>query len=174
MALTRSKKDEIVKELSDLVSDAKMTVVVKYEGTTVQAMQALRRNAEDNGTTIKVVKNRLVKKAFEGTDSHKESDTSELQGMLMYAFNGEDEVAPAQIIHEMAKKEKQLEFVGAYDASGNLLSSEEVKALAQLPSREVMIATVVNTLQAPVNNVTSGLAGNLQGLLEAVAAKAAA
>ncbi len=173
MALTKEKKNEIVSELSGLLKDAKMTVVVKYEGTTVQAMQSLRRSAEENGTSIKVVKNRLVKKAFEASDSHKDSDTAQLQGMLMYAFNSDDEVAPAQIIHELAKKEKQLEFVGAYDASGKLLSADEVTALAQLPSREVMIATVVNTLKSPVNNVTSGLAGNLQGLLEAVALKAA-
>ena len=174
MALTKQKKDEIVSELANLIGSAKMTVVVKYEGTTVEAMQALRRNAEENGTTIKVVKNRLVKKAFESTDSHKDSDTSELSGMLMYAFNADDEVAPAQVIHEMAKKEKQLEFIGAYDATGKALSGEEVKALAQLPSREVLIATVVNTLKSPVNNVTNGLMGNLQGLLDGVAAKAAA
>ena len=93
--------------------------------------------------------------------------------MLMYAFNGEDEVAPAQVIHEMAKTESQLEFIGAFDADGARLSGEEVKALAVLPSKDVMIATVVNTLKSPVNNVTSGLAGNLHGLLDAIAAKAA-
>ena len=91
----------------------------------------------------------------------------------MYAFNAEDEVAPAQVLHAMAKTEKQIEFVGAYDASGNYLSADDVKALAQLPSRETMIATVLATLKSPVGNVTSGLAGNLHGLLDAVAAKAA-
>ena len=174
MALTKNKKNEIVKELSDLLTDSKMTVIAKYEGTTVAAMQELRRNAEDNGTVIKVVKNRLVKKALESTDSHKESDTSDLTGMLMYPFNADDEVAPAQVLHNMAKTEKQIEFVGAFDADGNYLSGDDVKALAQLPSREEMIATVINTLKAPVSNVTSGLAGNLHGLLDAIAAKAAA
>lgn len=173
MALTKDKKNEIVAELADLLSKSKMTVVVKYQGTTVAAMQELRRKAEDNGTVVKVVKNRLVKKAFEATDSHKASDTSALEGMLMYAFNSDDEVAPAQVIHEMAKSEKQLEFIGAYDSTGKELSSEEVSALAQLPSREVMIATVINTLKSPVNNVTGALKGNLHGLLEAIAAKAA-
>ena len=173
MALTKDKKNEIVAELADLLGNAKMTVIAKYEGTTVAAMQELRRQSEENGTTIKVVKNRLVKKALQQTSSHKEADTSDLQGMLMYAFNAEDEVAPAQVLHTMAKTEKQIEFVGAFDADGNYLAAEDVKALAQLPSREVMIATVVATLKSPVNNVTSGLAGNLQGLLDAVAAKAA-
>ncbi|MCA9324223.1 50S ribosomal protein L10 [Candidatus Saccharibacteria bacterium] len=173
MALTKDKKNEIVKELADLLAGSKMTVVVKYEGTTVAAMQELRRKAEENGTTVKVVKNRLVQKAFEATSSHKDSDTSNLQGMLMYAFNANDEVAPAQVIHEMAKSESQLEFIGAFDATGKVLTGEEVKALAQLPSREVMIATVINTLKSPVNNVTGALRGNLHGLLDAVAAKAA-
>jgi large subunit ribosomal protein L10 len=173
LALTKDKKNEIVKELSDLLTSSKMTVIAKYEGTTVKAMQELRRKAEDNGTTIKVVKNRLVKKALESTDSHKDADTAELTGMLMYAFNGDDEVAPAQVLFEIAKQEKQIEFIGAFDADGKRLSADEVKALAQLPSREIMIATVINTLKSPVSGVMSGLQGNLHGLLDAVKAKAA-
>ena len=172
MPLTKSKKDEIVKELGDLLSKSKMTVVVKYQGTTVAAMQELRAKAEENGTTVKVVKNRLVQKAFLASDTHKDSDTSAMQGMLMYAFNATDEVAPAQVIHAMTKSEPQLEFVGAFDATGKLLSAEEVKALAVLPSREVMIAMVINTLKSPVNGVISGLKGNLHGLLDAAALKA--
>jgi large subunit ribosomal protein L10 len=173
LALTKDKKDEIVKELVGLLANSKMTVIAKYEGTTVKAMQELRRKAEENGTSIKVVKNRLVRKALESTETHKDSDTSEMQGMLMYAFNAGDEVAPAQVIHEMAKVEKQLEFVGAFDSEGKYLSAEQVKALAQLPSKEVMIATVINTLKSPVSGVMSGLQGNIHGLLDAVKAQAA-
>ena len=172
MALSKDKKNEVVSELVGLINDAKMTVIAKYEGTTVKSMQDLRAKAEENGTTVKVVKNRLVVKALAQTENHKETPTDGLNGMLMYAFNASDEVAPAQVIHAMAKTEPQLEFVGAFDASGKFLSAEEVKALAQLPSREQMIATVINTLQSPVRGVMSGLSGNLHGLLDAVAAKA--
>ena len=172
MALTKEKKNEIVKELVELLNSSKMTVIAKYEGTTVKAMQDLRAQAEENETAIKVVKNRLVIKALEQSENHKKAQTDDLKGMLMYVFNANDEVAPAQIVHNMAKTEKQLEFVGAFDAQGNYLSAEEVKALAVLPSREEMIATVMNTLKSPVNNVVNGLQGNLHGLLDAVAAKA--
>ncbi len=172
MALSRDKKNEVVSELVTLLNDSKMTVVAKYQGTTVAAMQELREKAEENGTVIKVVKNRLVKKALESSEHHKDTPANDLTGMLMYAFNADDEVAPAQVVHTMAKTEPQLEFVGAFDATGKFLSAEEVKALAQLPSREDMIATVINTLQSPVRGVVSGLAGNLHGLLDAVAAKA--
>lgn len=173
MALTKVKKDEIVAELVDLLASSKMTVVARYEGTTVKAMQDLRVSAEENGTVVKVVKNRLVQKALESSATHKDADTSSLQGMLMYAFNPNDEVAPAQVIHNMAKTEKQIEFIGAFSAEGKFVSAENVKALAQLPSREVMIATVINTLKSPVSSVMGGLQGNLHGLLDAVKAQAA-
>lgn len=173
MALTKDKKNEIVSELAELLTSSKMTVVAQYEGTTVKAMQELRRHAEDNGTVIKVVKNRLVKKALETSNTHKDSDVAGLNGMLMYAFNANDEVAPAQIIHEMSKTESQITFIGAFDADGNRLSADEVKSLAQLPSKEVMIATVINTLKSPISGVMSGLQGNLHGLLDAVVASKA-
>lgn len=173
MALTKDKKNEIVTELVELLNTSKMTVVTKYEGTTVKAMQEMRANAEENGTVIKVVKNRLVKKALLQSKNHKDVATDDLTGMLMYVFNGEDEVAPAQVVHNMAKTEPQLEFVGAFDADGNFVPADDVKALAQLPSRETMIATVINTLQSPVQGVVSGLQGNLHGILDAVAASKA-
>ncbi len=172
MPLTKDKKNEIVSELVELLNSSKMTVVAKYEGTTVKTMQDMRAKGEESDVSVKVVKNRLVRKAFEASDHHKESQTDELKGMLMYVFGANDEVAPAQIVHAMAKTEKQLEFIGAYDASGAFLNADDVTALAQLPSREVMIATVINTLKSPVRGVMSGLSGNLHGLLDAVAAKA--
>ncbi len=172
MALTKDKKDEIVANLVSLLDSSKMAVIAKYEGTDVKAMQELRRNAEENGTVIKVVKNRLVIKALQKSKNHKDSSTEDLKGMLMYAFNSEDEVAPAQILHNMAKTEKQIEFVGAFDEQGKFLPAEEVSALAQLPSREELIASVVATLQSPLNEVVSGLQGNLHGLLDAIGAKA--
>jgi len=170
MPLTKDKKNEIVKELVDLLNSSKMTVVAKYEGTTVKAMQELRANAEENETSIKVVKNRLVKKALEQSENHKDVSTDELKGMLMYVFNANDEVAPAQVVHNMAKNEPQLQFIGAFDADGKYLAAEEVQALAVLPSKEVMISTVINTLLSPVNGVVSGLKGNVHGLLDAIAA----
>lgn len=172
MALSKDKKNEIVSELVELLNNSKMTVIAKYEGTTVKAMQNLRAQAEESDTSVKIVKNRLVIKALGQSEHHNSAQTEELKGMLMYVFNANDEVAPAQIVHNMAKTEKQLEFVGAFDAQGNFLSADEVKALAVLPSREEMIATVINTLQSPVRGVVSGLQGSLHGLLDAIAAKA--
>lgn len=171
MALTKAKKHEVVSELSDLLNNSKMTVVAAYQGTPVKALQSLRRDGRDNGTAMKVVKNRLVIKALQSSDTFKDTDISELKGMLLYAFNAEDEVAPAQVLAKFAKTQPTIQFVGAIDADGKFMSADEVKALATLPSKHELIAGIINTLNSPVNNVMSGLKGNLHGLLDAVAAK---
>ena len=174
MALTKAKKDEVVKEVSEMLSSSKMTVVAKYQGTTVKALQQLRRDSRDNGTKVKVVKNRLVIQALKSVDALKDVETTALQGMLLYAFNSEDEVAPAQILAQFAKANPTIEFVGAISSEGKLLSADEVKALATLPSKNELIAQVVATLLSPVHDVTNALSGNLHALLDGVEAKATA
>ncbi len=173
MALTKDKKNEVVSEVAELLKSSKMTVVTKYEGTTVKALQALRREARGNGTNVKVVKNRLAIKAIQQNDATKDVDTSAIQGMLLYAFNAEDEVAPAQAIAAFAKKNPTLQFVGAITADGKFLDAAEVKTLASLPSKAQLIGGLINTLNAPLNGMLSGMRGNLHGYLDAIAAKAA-
>lgn len=174
MALTKAKKEEVVAEVTQLLSDSKMTVIAAYKGTPVKAMQGLRRSGRDNGTVLKVVKNRLVIQAIKNTDSVKDVDTSVLNGMLLYAFNPNDEVAPAQVLADFAKTQPTIEFIGAISADGKFLVADEVKALATLPSKNDLIAQVIATLMSPVGDVTSGLSGNLHALLDGVEAKAAA
>lgn len=174
MALSKTQKDDVVAEVADLLKSAKMTVVAKYQGTTVKALQQLRRDARGNGTRVKVVKNRLVIKALQQNDSLKDVRTSDLQGMLLYAFNSEDEVAPAQALKEFAVANPTIEFVGAFSADGTYMDAAQVKTLADLPSKETLIGQVVETLLSPVNDVTNALSGNLHALLDGVRDKAAA
>lgn len=172
MALTKDKKREVVDEVSELLASSRLTVVAKYQGTSVKSMQQLRREARDGGTKIKVVKNRLVKKALETNDTLNELDTSALNGQLLYAFNDSDEVAPAQSLSQFAKTNPSIEFVGAITADGKFMAADEVKILAGLPSKDELIAQVVATLGSPLNNVMGGLSGNLHSLLDGISAKA--
>jgi large subunit ribosomal protein L10 len=174
MALTKDKKNEVIAEVADLLSTSKMTVVAAYQGTPVKAMQELRRKGRDNGTKLKVVKNRLVIQALKAQDNLKDVDTSALSGMLLYAFNNEDEVAPAKVLADFAKTQPTLEFVGAISPEGMFVPADEVKALATLPSKNELIAQVVATLLSPVNDVTNALSGNLHALLDGVESKATA
>ncbi|HUC87610.1 MAG TPA: 50S ribosomal protein L10, partial [Candidatus Binatia bacterium] len=173
MALTKDEKHKVVSEVAELLSASKMTVVAQYQGTDVKAMQTLRRDAKSNGTKVKVIKNRLVIQALKATKELKDTDTSLLEGMLLYAFNGEDEVAAAQILHTFAKKNPTLKFVGAISTDGTFVDADNVKALAQLPGKNQLIAGLINTLNAPVMGVMSGLTGDLHGLLKGLEAKAA-
>jgi large subunit ribosomal protein L10 len=172
MALTKDQKKEVVDEFSELLSSSKMTVVAKYQGTTVKAMQELRHQARASGTKVKVAKNRLIIKALKGSDSLKDVDTSELQGMLLYAFNPEDEVAPAQSLNKFAKTNPNITFVGAITAEGKFIGADDVKALAGLPGKNELVAQIVATLSSPLNDVVSGLSGNLHALLDGLEAKA--
>lgn len=173
MALSKEQKATVIADLTELLGGTKITVVAQYRGLTVKSMQTLRKEAKSNGTAIKVVKNRLVKQAIKNVDALKDVDTSNLTEQLLYAFNLEDEVAPAKALNDFAKKEPALQFVGAITAEGTFISAEEVKALASLPSKTQLIAGIVNTLQSPVRNTMSALGGNLHGYLQAIEASKA-
>ncbi|HLZ14659.1 MAG TPA: 50S ribosomal protein L10 [Candidatus Saccharimonadales bacterium] len=172
MALTKDKKHSVVDEVAEALASSKMTVVATYQGTTVKSLQQLRRDARGSGTKVRVVKNRLVIKALQATDILKGVDTSALKGQLLYAFNSEDEVAPAKDLATFAKLNPTIEFVGGITPEGLFVSADEVKALAALPSKNELIAQVVATLASPLNDVVSGLSGNLHALLDGIGAKA--
>jgi large subunit ribosomal protein L10 len=172
MAITRDKKNTLVAEMSDVLTDAKMTVFAQYQGLSVADVQELRQAAREAGVTIKVVKNRLVRVALASIDTYKDTDTSALSGQLLYAISNEDEVAPAQILDKFAKTHPALVFVGAFSGEGATLSADEVKALAGLPSKNQLIGEVVAQLLSPVHDITNALSGNLHALLDGVSAKA--
>jgi large subunit ribosomal protein L10 len=174
MALTKDKKQEVVKEVTDLLNASKLTVVAKYEGTGVKALQQLRRDARQSGTKVKVVKNRLVMQALKATDDLKDVDTGALEGMLLYAFNSEDEVAPAQNLNTFAKTNPTLEFVGGITPDGQFIAIDDVKALANLPGKDQLRGMLVGTIAAPLSGFVNVLSGNVRGVLSVLNARAEA
>lgn len=172
MAISRDKKNALVAETSEALKAAKMTVFAQYQGLSVADVQELRRQAREAGVSIKVVKNRLVRVAMASVDTYKDTDTSALTGQLLYAFSDSDEVAPAQVLDKFAKTHPALTFAGAFSGEGAVLSADEVKSLAGLPSKDQLIGQVVSQLLSPVNDVTNALSGNLHALLDGIEAKA--
>lgn len=172
MALSKDKKQQVVQEVNDLLSSSKMTVVAKYQGTTVKALQGLRKDARNNGTKVKVIKNRLVIQALKNDDKYKDIDAEPLQGMLLYAFNGDDEVAAAQILKNFAKANPNVEFVGAISDEGKFLDADSVKQLADLPGKDQLLSGIVTLLNSPIRGVISSVSGDLHGMLKGLEAKA--
>jgi large subunit ribosomal protein L10 len=113
-----------------------------------------------------------VVKAIEQSDKLKAIDTGVFNGMLLYAFNNEDEVAPAQAIARFAKTNPTLEFVGAITEAGIFIDASDVQALASLPAKEQLRAILVGTIAAPLSGFVNVLAGNVRGILNVLQARA--
>ena len=172
MAISKDKKNTLVKDLTELLSSAKTTVYARYQGLTVAELQELRKAAREAGVKIKVVKNRLARVAMNEIAVYKGTDTTGLSGQLLYAVSSEDEVTPAKVLANFAKTHEALEFCGGFNDLGASLSSDDVKALAAMPSKNEMIAQVVATLLSPVNDVISATSGSLSGIISGLEQKA--
>ncbi|MBQ6396391.1 50S ribosomal protein L10 [Candidatus Saccharibacteria bacterium] len=165
MAISKDKKTTLVADLTSLLESAKTTVYAKYQGLTVAELQELRKAAREAGVKIKVVKNRLVRVAMNEIAVYKDTDTTGLTGQLLYAVSSDDEVLPAKVLANFAKTHAALELAGGFNDLGNALSSDDVKALAAMPSKNEVIAQVVATLLSPMNDVVSATADSLSGIL---------
>ena len=172
MAISKDKKNTLVADLTELLGNAKTTVYAKYQGLSVAELQELRKAAREAGVKIKVVKNRLVRVAMGQIAIYKDTDTTGLTGQLLYAVSSDDEVAPAKVLAEFAKKHSALNLVGGFNDLGNNLSEDEVKALAAMPTKNELIAQVVAQLLSPVTDSISGLSGGLSGIVSGLEAHA--
>jgi large subunit ribosomal protein L10 len=135
-------------------------------------MQQLRRQARENGTNVRVIKNRLFKQALAGSAKFKDLDTSLLSGQLLYAFNALDEVAPAQSLADFAKQHPQIEFVGGLNADGQLLTADDIKILAALPTKDQLRGQLVGVIASPLSGLVGVMDANLRGVLNVLDARA--
>jgi large subunit ribosomal protein L10 len=145
MSLNLDQKKQVVKDVSAVVSKASTAIVAEYKGMTVEQMKVLRREAYENNVSIRVVKNTLLRRVVKDTDFSCLEE--HLVGPLAFATS-EDPVAVAKVLHKYAKEYDALE-IKAGSMSGVLLTDGEIKALAQLPSRDELLAKLMGTMQAP-------------------------
>ena len=169
MAISKDKKNTLVADLTELLSNSKMVVYAKYEGLTVAELQELRKMAREANIKIKVVKNRLVKVAMKEIAAYKDTDASGLTGQLLYALGSDEDFDAAKVLTKFAKTHAKMELVGGFNGEGAALSKEEVTTLGSLPTKNELIAQVVDTLLSGINGIVSGL----ENKPEAVAAKPA-
>lgn len=157
MAISKDKKTTLVADLTELLSNSKMVVYAKYEGLTVAELQELRKMAREANIKIKVVKNRLVKVAMKEIAAYKDTDASGLTGQLLYALGTDEDFDAAKVLTKFAKTHAKMELVGGFNGEGTALSKEEVTTLGSLPTKNELIAQVVDTLLSGINGIVSGL-----------------
>jgi large subunit ribosomal protein L10 len=143
-------KREIVGEIADKFKGSVSTIVVDYRGLNVAEVTELRKQLREAGVEFKVYKNSLTRRAAEAAEITGLNDA--LTGPNAIAFSTEDVVAPAKILNDFAKKHEALE-IKAGVIEGNVATVEEVKALAELPSREGLLSMLLSVLQAPIRNL---------------------
>ena len=145
-----AKKETLVEEAVTKFEAAASVVIVDYRGLTVEEVTNLRKQLRDANVEMKVIKNSILiraarKAGLEGLDEV-------FTGPTAVAFSNEDVVAPAKIIDEFASTAKALEIKGGV-IEGKVSSTEEITALAKLPSRDGLLSMLLSVLQAPVRNV---------------------
>ena len=143
-------KQPIVQEIADSIKDAQTLVVVDYRGLTVAQDTELRKALREAGITYKVYKNTLVKRAIEGTAF--ESLTDSLEGPNAFAISTTDATAPARVLAEFAKKAPKLE-IKAGVVEGTFFDEVGMKAISEIPSREVLLGRLFGSMQSPITNM---------------------
>ncbi|MGD6857594.1 50S ribosomal protein L10 [Bacillus infantis] len=150
MSSAIEQKKLIVDEIADKFKASKSTIVVDYRGLTVAEVTELRKQLREAGIEFKVYKNSMARRAADATELSGLNEA--LTGPNAIAFSNEDVVAPAKILNDFAKKHEALE-IKAGVIEGNIASVDEVKALAELPSREGLLSMLLSVLQAPIRNL---------------------
>lgn len=154
MSLNRNEKAAVVTEVTAQVARSQTLALAEYRGLTVEALNKLRVDARAKGVYLHVLKNTLARRAVAGTPFEVAAEA--MSGPLIYGFS-QDAVAAAKVIAEFAKtNDKLIVKAGAY--AGRALDAEGVKALAAIPSKEVLLAQLAGLLKSPVQRMAGVLA----------------
>ncbi|NPV44948.1 MAG: 50S ribosomal protein L10 [Firmicutes bacterium] len=163
----REEKKQIVEELKDKLNQVKAAIFTDYRGLNVEEITELRKQLREAGIEYKVVKNTLTRIAAK--DMNMDFLEEYLTGPTAIAFSFEDPVTPAKILSKFASSHKALDIKAGL-VEGKLIDAEGIKALADLPSREVLIAKVIGGMQAPISGLVCVLNGPMRGLVYALKA----
>lgn len=162
---TISQKRVVVDEISAKMKTAKAMVFADYRGLTVEQDTELRSALRKAGVEYKVVKNTLTR--FAAKENGLDGLDGVLNGPTAMAVSDSDPVAPAKVLSEYAKKFDKLELKAGV-VEGRIIDVNGIKTLAELPSREVLVARVLGGLNAPISGFVNVLNGNLRGLVVAL------
>lgn len=167
--VTKEKKVQTVEDLKTALLNSKLTVVSDYQGTTVSEITELRRDIQKAGGDFTVAKNTLVKLAVKG-QSYADSLDKILVGPTAVVYTNGDPVPVAKALTDYIKKVKKTTIKGGV-LEGKGVTENDIKSIAALPSREVLISKLLGSMNAPAQNLVyalSGVSRNLVYALEAV------
>ena len=154
MSLNRNEKAAVITDVAAQVARSQTLALAEYRGLTVEHLNNLRKQAREKGVYLHVLKNTLARRAVTGTPFEVAAES--MVGPLIYGFS-EDAVAAAKVMSDFAKSNDKLVVKGGAYA-GKALSADGVKALASIPSKEVLLAQLLGLMQSPVSRIARVLA----------------
>ena len=144
-------KKQVVSEITEKIRNAKSVVLVEYKGLTVEKATELRNKCREAGVEYKVYKNTLMRFAFEELGYNDMSVN--LEGPNAIAMSYEEEVSAARVTNDFAKTSNDTIVLKAGIAEGKVMNADEVKALASVPSREILLGQLAGVLQGNIRNL---------------------
>jgi len=169
LAITREQKSSILEGYESKLARAQLLVWANYKGLTVAQIQDLRKRLRPSGAEALVVKNSLMRKALE--EVHMAYDHTMMSGPTVVTFVNDDIPAAVKALTDFARERDVAFVLQGGMVSGQVITIDQVKELASLPSREVLLARVVGGIQAPISSFVSVLAGVLRGLPNVLTAR---
>ena len=159
-------KKVMVKEIKKKIDNSELVIFTQYSGLGVSSNEALRGDLRKVNAEYKVYKNTLVKRALSKDIEGLDSDAI-LAGPTSFVFSETDPVTPAKIVAKFSKENEALQIKGGLYQNA-FITSDKVKELASLPSREELLAKLVYLLNAPISGLVNVLHGNLRKLVYAL------
>lgn len=164
---TKAFKNEKIEKIKEKVDKAQVAILTNYQGLSVEEITKLRRSIQQGGGDYMVTKNTLTKIAIQGTQYEVLADS--LKGPSAIAFGFEDPVSPAKALSQFIKEAKKGEIVAAV-LEGKLLSAQEAKALANLPTKEELYAKMLGCVNSPATGIVGSINAVMAQLTRAMAA----
>ena len=169
MALTKEEKQAILDEYVERFSKSEAIILADYRGLSVESLTNLRRQLRDSGNSFMVVKNTLAALALQQAGRPVPADL--FAGPVAVGLSYSDIAATAKVMNSVAAETKILTIKGAVIGK-TVVSAEQARALADMPSRDMLLGQVVGTLQAPISGLVNVLAGTVRGLMNVLNARA--
>ena len=167
MALTLERKKAVVTEVAEVSRAALSAIAAEYRGLSVAEITNLRINARNAGVYLRVVRNTLARRAFEGTELACMSDG--LSGPLILAFSREEPGSAARVMRDYAKENNKL-VIKLVSFGGKLLDASDVGRLASLPTKDESISQLMSVMMAPIAKLVRTLAEPQAKLVRTLAA----
>ncbi|MGN1152785.1 MAG: 50S ribosomal protein L10 [Candidatus Gastranaerophilaceae bacterium] len=164
---TKAFKSEKISQIKEKMEKAKVAIVTDYKSLSVEEITKLRRSIQKEDGDYMVTKNTLAKIAVKGTEYEVLSDV--LTGPVAIAFGFDDQVAPAKALAKFIKETKKGEILAAA-MDGKLLTANEAKALANLPSKQEIYAKILGCINSPASGIANSINAVMSSLTRAVAA----